>query len=122
MVKRILVAEDNRFTAMQYEKILRSENHEVEIAIDGDDCIKKYVKSMDSVSKKSKFDVLILDHSMPQRNGAEVASDILSWNPKQKIIIASAYSLSTERNFSKLKDKILFLQKPFQLSKILELV
>lgn len=122
MSKRILVAEDNRFTAMQYEKILQSENHEVEIAKDGDDCIEKYINSMDDVSKESKFDVLILDHSMPQRNGAEVASDILSLNPKQKIILASAYALSTERNFSKLKDKILFLQKPFQLSKILESV
>lgn len=122
MSKRILVAEDNRFTAMQYEKILQSENHDVEIAKDGDDCIEKYINSMDDVSKESKFDVLILDHSMPQRNGAEVASDILSLNPKQKIILASAYALSTERNFSKLKDKILFLQKPFQLSKILELV
>ncbi|AJW70491.1 response regulator [Nitrosopumilus adriaticus] len=122
MVKRILVAEDNRFTAMQYEKILQSGNHEVEIAKDGDDCIKKYIDSMNDVSKESKYDVLILDHSMPQRNGAEVASDILSLNPKQKIILASAYALSTERNFSKLKDKILFLQKPFQLSKILELV
>jgi CheY-like chemotaxis protein len=59
---------------------------------------------------------------MPQRNGAEVAGDILSLNPEQKIILASAYALSTERNFSKLKDKVLFLQKPFQLSKILELV
>ncbi len=122
MSKRILVAEDNRFTAMQYEKILQSENHDVEIAKDGDDCIEKYINSMDDVSKESKFDVLILDHSMPQRNGAEVASDILSLNPKQKIILASAYALSTERNFSKLKDRILFLQKPFQLSKILELV
>ncbi|WP_371503812.1 response regulator [Nitrosopumilus adriaticus] len=122
MVKRILVAEDNRFTAMQYEKILQSGNHEVEIAKDGDDCIKKYIDSMNDASKESKYDVLILDHSMPQRNGAEVASDILSLNPKQKIILASAYALSTERNFSKLKDKILFLQKPFQLSKILELV
>ncbi|KAF6247062.1 hypothetical protein C6990_05100 [Nitrosopumilus sp. b3] len=122
MSKRILVAEDNRFTAMQYEKILQSGNHEVEIAKDGDDCIQKYISSMDDVSKESKFDVLILDHSMPQKNGAEVASDILSLNPKQKIILASAYALSTERNFSKLKDRILFLQKPFQLSKILELV
>ena len=122
MVKRILVAEDNRFTAMQYEKILQSGNHEVEIAKDGDDCIKKYIDSMNDTSKESEYDVLILDHSMPQRNGAEVASDILSLNPKQKIILASAYALSTEKNFSKLKDKILFLQKPFQLSKILELV
>ena len=122
MTKRILVAEDNKFTAMQYAKILESENHRVEIAKDGDECIKKYTQSIDGGSNDEKFDVLILDHSMPQRNGAEVAGDILSLNPDQKIILASAYALSTERNFSKLKDKISFLQKPFELSKILELI
>lgn len=122
MAKRILVAEDNKFTAMQYAKILESENHQVEIVKDGEECIQKYTKSMNVDSKENKFDVLILDHSMPQRNGAEIASDILTLNPKQKIILASAYALSTEKNFSKLKDKILFLQKPFHLSKILELV
>ena len=122
MAKKILVAEDNKFTATQYAKILESENHQVEIVKDGEECIQKYAKSINADSKKSAFDVLILDHSMPQRNGAEVAGDILSLNPEQKIILASAYALSTERNFSKLKDKVLFLQKPFQLSKILELV
>jgi CheY-like chemotaxis protein len=122
MAKKILVAEDNKFTATQYVKILESENHQVEIVKDGEECIQKYAKSINADSKKSTFDVLILDHSMPQRNGAEIAGDILSLNPEQKIILASAYALSTERNFSKLKDKVLFLQKPFQLSKILELV
>ena len=122
MVKRILIAEDNKFTAMQYAKILESNNYQVEIIRDGDECVQKYTKSINEDTKQSEFDVLILDHSMPQRNGAELATDILSINPKQKIILASAYALSTERNFLKLKDKILFLQKPFQLSKILELV
>ena len=59
---------------------------------------------------------------MPKKTGAEVAADILSLNPEQKIILASAYALSTEKNYSKLKDRVLFLQKPFELSKILEFV
>ena len=122
MQKRILVAEDNKFTAMQYVKLLESQNHVVEVAIDGDDCIQKYAQSINDDSNEKKFDVLILDHSMPKRSGAEVAGDILSMNPNQKIILASAYALSTERNYSKLKNKISFLQKPFELSKILELV
>ena len=122
MTKRILVAEDNKFTAMQYAKILENNNYQVEIVRDGDECVRKYTKSINEDTKQSEFDVLILDHSMPQRNGAELATDILSINPKQKIILASAYALSTERNFLKLKNKVSFLQKPFQLSKILELV
>lgn len=122
MRKRILVAEDNKFIAMQYAKLLENQDHLVEIAIDGDECIQKYAKSINEDSDENKFDVLILDHSMPKRSGAEVAADILSLNPDQKIILASAYALSTEKNYSKLKNRVTFLQKPFELSKILELV
>lgn len=121
MQKRILVAEDNKFTSMQYAKLLESKDYAVEIANDGEECIEKYEKSLNEENSES-FDVLLLDHSMPKKNGAEVAGDILSLNPDQKIILASAYALSTERNYSKLKDRVSFLQKPFELSKILELV
>jgi len=120
--KRILVAEDNKFTAMQYTKLLESKNNLVDIAIDGDECVRKYKESIGKSSNTSNYDVLLLDHSMPKRSGAEVAGDILSSNPKQKIILASAYALSTEKNYSKLKDKLDFLQKPFELKKILDLV
>ena len=120
MTKRILIAEDNKFTSMQYAKLLESQDHLVEIAMDGDECIKKYVENISKNS--SNFDVIILDHSMPKKSGAEVAADILSFNPTQKIVLASAYALSTEKNYSKLKDKVSFLQKPFELSKILEYI
>ena len=122
MQKRILVAEDNKFTAMQYTKLLESKNNLVDIAIDGDECVRKYKESIDKSSNTSNYDVILLDHSMPKRSGAEVAGDILSSNPDQKIILASAYALSTEKNYSKLKDKLDFLQKPFELSTILNMV
>jgi two-component system cell cycle response regulator CpdR len=121
MSKRILIAEDNKFTCTQYTKMLESKNYLVETAHDGDECIEKYSKSMDDTSNKSHFDVIILDHSMPKRSGAEIAANILSLNPQQKIILASAYALTAEKNFSKLKDRISFLQKPFELSKILDM-
>jgi len=122
MAKRILIAEDNKFTSLQYTKLLESNDHLVEIATDGDECIKKYIQSITDNSNENKFDVIILDHSMPKRSGADVAVDILSLNPNQKIILASATAMSAERTYSKLKNKITFLQKPFELSKILELI
>jgi CheY-like chemotaxis protein len=122
MVKRILIAEDNKFTSMQYTKLLESKDHLVEIASDGDECIKKYAESIVDNSNKKRFDVIILDHSMPKRSGVDVAMNILSLNPKQRIILASATALSAEKTYSKLKNKITFLQKPFELSKILELI
>ncbi len=38
-----------------------------------------------------QFDVVILDYKMPDRNGLEVAKEILTINHHQRIIIASAY-------------------------------
>ncbi|MCE9652500.1 MAG: response regulator [Nitrosarchaeum sp.] len=122
MIKRILIAEDNKFTSMQYAKLLENKDHVVEIATDGDECIKKYAESIVDNSNEKRFDVIILDHSMPKRSGVDVAMNILSLNPKQKIILASATALSAEKTYSKLKNKITFLQKPFELSKILELI
>ncbi len=121
MQKRILVVEDNKFTAMQYAKLLESNNHLVDMAADGDECVRKYKESIET-SNKSNYDVILLDHSMPKRSGAQVAGDILSSDPGQKIILASAYALSTEKNYSKLKDKVNFLQKPFELTQILDLI
>jgi len=121
MSKRILIAEDNKFTSMQYVKLLETKDHTVTVAVDGAQCLEKYSQSLKDESDGG-YDVLILDHSMPKKSGAEVAADILSLNPDQKIILASAYALSTEKHYSKLKDKVLFLQKPFQLTRILELV
>ncbi len=122
MSQRILIAEDNKFTSMQYVKLLETKNHTVTVAVDGVECLEKYSASLKDESSDGQYDVLILDHSMPKKSGAEVAADILSLNPDQKIILASAYALSTEKHYSQLKDKVLFLQKPFQLTRILELV
>jgi DNA-binding NarL/FixJ family response regulator len=37
------------------------------------------------------FDLVILDYGIPGTNGIEVAKKIIRLNPKQRIIIASAY-------------------------------
>jgi CheY-like chemotaxis protein len=37
------------------------------------------------------FDAIILDYNIPDRNGLEIASEILSLTPHQRIIFVSAY-------------------------------
>ena len=83
MSQSILIAEDNDFTALQYDKILRKYSYQVTITKDREECLRKY----EDENKKNKneyespFDVVILDHSMPKKKGKEVASDILKINP-----------------------------------------
>lgn len=116
----ILIAEDNQFTATQYDRILRKYGHKVVITKDGSECLKKYQESL----KKSEFealdanpfDVVVLDQSMPKKSGSEVASEILSVKPTQKIIFASAYALTGNESTKSLENKVEYLQKPFSLN------
>lgn len=117
---RILIAEDNQFTASQYERILRKYGHEVIVTRDGQECLKKYKESLartefDSIDK-SPFDVVVLDQSMPKKNGSEVATEILSVRPAQKIVFASAYALSANKVSESLEERVEYLQKPFSLN------
>ena len=119
----ILIAEDNEFTALQYNKILEKHGHEVIITKDGEECIQKYEdakkKNYDKLKKEGPFDLVVLDQSMPKKTGKEVADKILKSTPSQRIIFASAYALGKENDVSEdFKEKVEFLQKPFSLTKL----
>ena len=118
------MAEDNQFTATQYERILKKYGHNVTITRNGEECLEEYQKQ----SKKSEFDsldanpfdVVVLDQSMPKKSGSEVATQILNAKPTQKIIFASAYALSGTEESRKLEDRVEYLQKPFSLNSFVQ--
>jgi CheY-like chemotaxis protein len=98
----ILVMEDDREIASWYHHILVSRGHKVTITRLGEECLQIYTdKLQESFAKKpvtsdvQQFDAVILDYKMPDRNGLEVAKEILTINPHQRIIIASAYLVKT---------------------------
>ena len=126
MSLNILIAEDNQYTALQYERILSKYGHKLVITKDGEDCLEKFnneVKKSEFESlDKNPFDLVILDHSMPKKTGAQVADEILTKKPYQRVIFASAYAMTSEQNAEKFKDKVEFLQKPFSLTKFVKVV
>jgi CheY-like chemotaxis protein len=98
----ILVMEDDREIASWYDHILVSKGHKVTITRLGEECLQIYTdKLQESYAKKpvtadvQQFDVAIIDYKMPDRNGLEVAKEILTINPHQRIIIVSAYLVKT---------------------------
>jgi len=119
MSLNILIAEDNQFTATQYDRVLRKYGHRVVITRDGSECLEKYRDELKKTEFGSldepPFDVVVLDQSMPKKSGSEVAEEILEVSPKQKIIFASAYALTGNSSTDQLKKKVDFLQKPFSL-------
>ena len=127
MALNILIAEDNEFTSLQYNRILEREGHKVVIAKDGEECLQKYKdekkKNMNKSHTEDPFDVVVLDQSMPKKTGKQVADEILKTTPNQRIIFASAYALGSDNNLTEnFKEKVEFLQKPFSLKKLLRQV
>ena len=127
MALNILIAEDNEFTSLQYNRILEKEGHKDVITKDGEECLQKYKdekkKNMNKSQAEDPFDVVVLDQSMPKKTGKQVADEILKSTPNQRIIFASAYALGSDTSLTEnFKEKVEFLQKPFSLKKLVRQV
>jgi two-component system, cell cycle response regulator CpdR len=118
---KVLVAEDNQFTIQQYKHVLEKNGFEVTLAYDGEECMRKFNKAFLSLDPDSleagPFDVVLIDNNMPKKTGAEAAKEILERCPKQRIIFASAYNISSILNApGVLTGSVEILQKPFSLN------
>lgn len=127
---KLLIAEDESDLRDQYKEFLEQNNHQVITTKDGDECVtvftsenKKWLSKKDDTDTDSPFDVVILDYQMPKKDGLEVAKDILSLVPKQRIIFASAYVENTLKDSIKnLKQIVETMQKPFSLQALADTI
>jgi CheY-like chemotaxis protein len=92
----ILVAEDHSETAFvaDCKHRLEDRGHIVTITSAGEECLKTYHDKLhiialysDATDHIQPFDVVILDYDIPDINGFEVAKEILSVNPHQRVIL-----------------------------------
>jgi CheY-like chemotaxis protein len=125
---KILIAEDNSDIALVYRVALQNRNHHVVITDNGEDCVtiyreelKNVISRMGGLDKQHVFDVVILDYKMPRMNGIEVAKEIIRINPKQRIIIVSAYVRETFfRSVKDLGQHVELVQKPFNIDTLID--
>lgn len=123
--KTILLADDEASILDACQIALEACNNKVVIASNGRDCIESFRRESELVTQngQSAFDVVILDYRMPLKNGFEVAKEILSEFPEQRIIISSATpGDSLLKLFKLLNKRVEILQKPFDLDKLVNLV
>jgi CheY-like chemotaxis protein len=87
-------------------------NYEVTVTSNGEDCLKVYNEELHkitfdttsnqscycSLSNNPPFDIVLLDYLMPYINGLDIAKEILSINPHQRIIFTSAFVKETLEN------------------------
>src|SRR5215467_394684 len=128
---RILIAEDDPDSSESYKDVLESRNHLVMLAKNGEECLKIYSKELKrqqiEIEKRERettpFDAVILDYMMPQKDGMQVAKEILDMNPKQRIIFASAYVEETlEDAVKQLKQVVELMQKPFAVDALVDTI
>ena len=97
-VFHLLLMEDDSEIASLYSLVLQERGHKVTLAPTAEDCLKIYSKSLHRAQMKRNilkgvqpYDAVILDYKMPDRNGIEVAKEILAVNSHQRIIFCLCF-------------------------------
>ena len=82
---RILVADDEAPVRDTLAAILAADGHEVELAVDGADGLRRF--------RSGHFDVVITDKAMPGMNGDQMAAAIKQIAPETPIILLTGFGL-----------------------------
>ena len=120
----VLIADDELDLLDQYKLALEARGHSVITCKDGQQCVKVYAAEHEHQSNEvGPFDAVVLDYQMPQKNGIDVAKEILAMNPHQRIIFASGYIQETFLDSIKqLKQITEIMQKPFSLQAMVDTI
>ena len=124
------MAEDDSDIGFMYLNLLQNLGHHVTLTNDGEKCLLAYIDKLKSIIKtkcqpksEQPFGTVILDHKMPKKDGFEVAKQIISINPHQRVIIASGYSKDIFDEAGKhFNIPIEVLQKPFSRMTLVKLL
>ena len=111
--------EDDSDTAKLFSHLSKTKGHRVTIARTAEECLKTYGKGLQKLKSKQTpsgtvpYEAVILDYNLPDRNGLEVAKEILAISPHQRIIFVSAYAEDTlTGTINELNMPVEVLQKP----------
>ena len=86
----VLYVEDDEFLRSSTKKIFSNYFKEVDIGIDGEDGLKKFIQY-----KKDNdvcYDLIISDINMPRMNGIDMSKAIIDENPGQSVIFITAHN------------------------------
>ena len=121
--------EDDPDVAYLYYRVLIDRGHTVTIASTAEQCLKVYSEKLYRARMKENifrdiqpYDAVILDYKMADRNGVEVAKEIQSINPYQRVIFVSAFIEEWFDSIRGLKSPVEFLQKPVANKKLIDTV
>lgn len=111
--KKILVADDEKEFVKMMKDFLTKRGQVVDVAYDG--------KEAQDLIKKNNYDVIFLDHNMPELTGLELIKHIKQNNLKSKIIMITGYP-EMEEFFAKAIGADGYLEKPFRMQEVKKII
>ena len=110
--RRILVVDDEPFVCDAVKMMLAFDGHLVETANSGAQAL--------AILERSRFDVVITDFAMPPMKGDELAAAIKARNPKQPVVMITAYAEMLQASSNPLPGIDFMISKPFLLENLRE--
>jgi CheY-like chemotaxis protein len=107
---RILVADDDECVRGVMRAILAASGYSIVEARDGEDALRK--------SLAAHFDLLLMDHNMPNMSGWEACAEIRRHKPGTKVLILSGSVHQPKTDTADVQ----FLPKPFQNAELVSAV
>jgi len=111
---KILVVDDDESIRSMLVELLKSLKCIVHSAENGRAALEIYQ------TQSNSFDLVILDFQMPVMNGKVTFEKIRMINPNQKILMISGIENDQDLKEIIIKDRVLFLGKPFHIDEIVE--
>ena len=116
---KILIAEDEPEILRIYKLLLGEKGYQVIATEDGKECLDEYKTELNkTMNGDIPFNLVILDYRMPEKNGIEVAKEILALCPAQELLMVTAYKGQLELHDKNLQ-KMQIIEKPFDVDELL---
>jgi CheY-like chemotaxis protein len=116
---KILLVDDEPALSEAYKLVLDSEGCQVETAMNGKE-------ALECLKRDAKRDLVLVDYSMPQMSGPELAQEIRALYPQlfnaNRLVIASLFPTNSPQVEQLRLEKIPFVEKPNDLYAILPVI
>lgn len=106
---KIIIADDEKEFVDFLKDLLTEKGHKIDIAYDG-------ARALELIKKK-KYDILFLDHNMPEITGLEIVEYVKQNNIKSKTVIITGYEAMSEK-FAKAVGADGYIEKPVGIEQI----
>jgi CheY-like chemotaxis protein/predicted regulator of Ras-like GTPase activity (Roadblock/LC7/MglB family) len=114
--KRVLVVDDDKNISMMLQRTLQTLGPEYHI-ITVEDAV-----SAINLIEKEPFDLILTDYMMPVMTGVDLALAVRRISPDTQVVLMTAYGTARLRDTSKFLGIDEFLDKPFELNTIRDIV